>query len=560
MIVPFFALGASAFADPPALVQADEFERVELRVTSSQPRVVIVDRGTGDGLLLRDRVVFRPREGGTFDGVIVRIGERVAVVEPLDPSFVPAPGTRGEVLVPRARFAPTVAPTKPADAQPKEGEKPATAEHPAWKNQDEAWTPDQPLLAKVRPFRPSERESRFSGRVYTIADYIESSLDSRTDTFVRAGTDLLYENAFGGGGDLHADFEVNHRVTDVPDGDDQTKSRVRLDRLSYSWGGDRFASERFELGRFLQHDMPEFGVLDGIEWDRRLGGGSRIGASLGFMPEPTAEQTTGNDLQAAAWYRWVSDESERFSIGAGYQKTYHNGSSDRDLIVGRFHYLPIDAWNVDGTVWLDVYTASDDAKGSGIEPTQAYTSLSRHWDNGSDVRLSYTHLAFPEIKRDEFLPVTTQQLADDHNDRASIYTRQPLGSAIGISGEIGGWKDQDNSGGDAEVGFDVRDILVKDSRVDVAAYGTDGSFTRVLGWRASIGVDTRSGRWSLGYEFALQNQDGFSSNNDDLPLHRVRANWDLFTSSGWSFSTHVEGVFFDQETSILAGVYMQRSF
>src|SRR5215813_259492 len=55
-----------------------------------------------------------------------------------------------------------------------------------------------------------------------------------------------------------------------------------LYRLSYSIGGDRFAPDRIEVGRFLQYGMPEFGVLDGVEWDRRLAGGDSFGASVGF--------------------------------------------------------------------------------------------------------------------------------------------------------------------------------------------------------------------------------------------------------------------------------------
>src|SRR6201988_4439863 len=97
--------------------------------------------------------------------------------------------------------------------------------------------------------------------------------------FARAGTVLLVENFMQKGGDLYFDAETNYRDTDVPDDDDDQDTLLRLERFSYAWGGNRFAADRYEVGRFLQHDMPEFGVLDGGEWTRRLSGGDIFGGS-----------------------------------------------------------------------------------------------------------------------------------------------------------------------------------------------------------------------------------------------------------------------------------------
>ncbi len=550
---------------------------VEVRVTSTQPRMAVIDRGTADGLAKQDRVVFRPREGGRFEGTIVRIGERAAVVELDDGAFTPAPGTRGDVRVPVARFAAPAQPAAPNSIGPGPAVKPPAAPapadradpaaqatqppaHPPWQKVDDEWSADQPLLARVRPLHPEERESQISGRVYTIADYMSNTEGNARDVFARAGTDLLYENAFGQGGDLHFAGEVNYRKTDNSDGDDDERRLLRIDRLSYSWGGNRFTPDRFEVGRFLQHEMPEFGLLDGFEWDRRLSGGNSFGASAGFLPEPDPNQTTGRDLSVAAWYRWVADESELLSVTAGYQKTFHELDADRDLLVAKVLYLPIDAWTFSGTTWVDLYTSSDTAKGAGAEVTQAYVTTGRHWESGSALRATYTHLAFPELQRNEFLPVTAQQLADDHSDRAALYGRQALSRSVAIFGQTGAWKDQADDGGDAEGGFDVDNLLFSGSHAEVAGFGTDGRFVRTLGWRASLGATTERTAWSLGYEFTLNRIDGFQSNNNDIPQHRARASWEMHGEPGWTFSTYADVLLYDTETAVITGIMLQRSF
>ena len=54
---------AAAAQDEPA------FERVALRVIDVRPgSIVVVDRGTSDGLARGDRVVFHPRAGGVHSG------------------------------------------------------------------------------------------------------------------------------------------------------------------------------------------------------------------------------------------------------------------------------------------------------------------------------------------------------------------------------------------------------------------------------------------------------------------------------------------------------------
>lgn len=555
-------------ASAASTVQQEGFEVIELRVTSTRPRVAIVDRGTVDGLARLDRVVFRPRDGVPYEGTIVRIDERVAAVELDDPAFTPQPGTRGDVRVPKARIAalraaPPPSGSTPVDTnatEPLAGAAPDAPVHPPWERQDDEWTPEEPLLAKVRPLRPRERESRTTGRVYSFFDYAHSSEGNRTDWFARIGTDVTWENAFGNGGDLHFDGEFNSRRTDVPDGDDESLSRLRLDRLSYTWGGNRFDPDRFELGRFLQHDVPEFGVLDGFQWGRRLGSGNTLGASIGYMPEPDGKQKTGVDLQVATYYRFVADESEMLSFVAGYQKTFHHMDADRDLFVAKVLYLPPGSWNFSGTAWIDYYDATDDTKGSGLEVTQAYMSTGRRFDGGSSLRLTYSHLAFPELERHEFLPVTNDQIAKSRTDRVTAFGRQTLGRDAAIFARGGVWSDEADDGTDAEVGLEFDNFVARGLHVEAAGFGVDSRFEKTIGWRAGLGSSTSHGLWRVGYDFTLNDIDGFTADNDSVPQHRVRGSWDVHMDSGWSVATYADLLLFDSEQSLVAGIFVERSF
>lgn len=565
-MIPMLAWDAQGASAAP-VVQTEEWVVIELRISSTRPRVAIVDRGKVDGLERLDRVVFRPRNGVPYEGTILRIDERVAAVELDDAAIVPQPGTRGEVRVPRARLK--TPPPPPRPAAPTGGTPPAatdpappatTPEHPPWERQDDEWTPEKPLLAQVRPLRPSQRNSRFGGRVYSFMDYAKSTEGDRTDAFARVGTDLLWENPFGDGGDLHFDGEFNWRDTDVPDGDDATRTRLRLDRLSYTWGGDRFAPDRWEIGRFLHHDVPQFGLLDGVQWSRRLESGDTVGASVGYLPEPDAQQSTGDDLEFAGYYRYVADESEQFSLSGGFQKTFHHLNADRDLFVLQASYLPPDDWTFSGTAWIDWYTSGDTSKGSGFELTQAYVSTGRRWDSGSSLRFTYTHLAFPEIDRDEFLPVTNDQLADDRSDRVAVQGKQMLGEDVGLFARGGVWSDEDDDGTDAELGIEFDDLLARETSFEAAGFVVDSRFEKTVGWRANLAALSSTGLWRLGYDFTLNDIDGFAADNDSIPQHRVRGAWELDSEEGWSFSAYGDVLLFDSERSLVAGLFLQRSF
>ncbi|MBL8863662.1 MAG: hypothetical protein JNK02_16855 [Planctomycetes bacterium] len=532
---------------------------VEMRVVAAAPRRATVDRGALDGLEVGDRVTFRLRDGGERTGRVVELSERTAVVEPTDAAFVAIAGMRVEARLPAARFELVEEVIEEPLTPEPAAEGVELPERPPWQRPDDGWTDSMPLLAKVRPFRPEERERQLVGRAWTSLDHFASTEGDRSDTLVRVGFDAELLNPFSQGGRLALDVEWNRRETDVPDDDDDSRSDLRLDRLSYAWGGHRFARDRIEIGRFLHSEFPEFGVIDGVEWSRRLGGGGSLGASLGFMPEWDTLDEEGRDQEVAAWYLWAADESEVLALGAGYQKTFRDLDADRDLVVLKAAYLPLRAWTAQATAWVDFYSAGDDPKASGPELTQAWFTTGRAWEGGHSLDLSYRHLAFALTDRQEFLPVAQAQLADDRYDRAAVTARQRFGH-VGLREEAGVWSDEDEEGFDAELAFLVDDLLYDGALFEAAGFVTQGRFTELAGWRAALGGRGGVATWRLGYEFVVNRYEGFSADNDDLPHHRATGDLDWFTASGWSLTLHGETLLYDQETGWAASLYLQRSF
>ncbi|MCC6408986.1 MAG: hypothetical protein IT453_17630 [Planctomycetes bacterium] len=543
--------------------QDDDTQTVELRVAAQRPRGVLVDRGSVDGLAIGDRVRFRRRAGGVVDGRVVEVGERNALVALDDPAATVELGTRGEATIPSSRLEgeiERIAPATETESDEDAPLEPATEAHPPWTKDDDEWQEGEPLLARIVPLRPDERAPSYSGRIWASADEITSSEDDRTDGFERLGASFRAANHLGRGETIAIDFELDARRTDVPDDDDDTDSGLRIDRASYALGDSRFASDRVEFGRFLQRGMPEFGVLDGVEWGRRLSGGSRVGASLGYMPEPDRDFESGHDFQASAYYRWVFDESEVCSAAIGAQKTLHHGDSDRDLAIATFEYLPADGWNAHATAWVDYYTSGDQARGPGVELTQAYVRASRRFDGGDELAWTYTHFAIPDIERNEIPELSNAALADDRNDRFAVDWRRTLDDDLRLRAEAGVWSDEFESGGDGELAAEKRRLFGDDGRGELSLFGVSGRFSSAYGVRASLAKDDAYGAWTGEYEFAQNTIDGFDSTNNELPQHRLRLGRDWHSASGWSFACDVEAWLWDQETAFALHVFLQRSF
>ena len=549
------AASAGLTAQEPAQ-EKEEFVKIELRVSATgSGGLVTIDRGKTDGVAAGDRVTFRPRTGSVLRGRVLEVRERSATVEMDDPAFLPEPGTRGEVRIPATRS--DLPPEQGGLIEPPPVDGPPTdpppvtigPEHPDWSNPDDEWTSDLPLLARVKAVRPEDRAMLYSGRLWLIADQYGFSEGGRSSSLFRAGSDLSVENPFGYGGEMEMDLEFDDFEFNVPDLDDDNESAARVDRLSYAIGGTRFAPDRFEVGRFLQHGMPQFGYLDGFEWTHRLNNGHRVGASVGYMPELDVDYDTGDDAQISGFYEWVVDGRTDLSVAAGAQKTWHDGTPDRDLFVTRFDYIPADGWDVRGATWLD----------SGPEITEALLSFGRSWESDGLV-MTYRRLRFPDLENPLYLESLFDDVDNNHYDRLSMSGWHETAGDTRYRGAMGVWDDEDESGGDLELGVDTETDWLADSRSGFAVFATRGAFSVDVGARLSTGKAIEDGRWDISYEIADRHQDDFSHVSDDLWEHALRGSRAFYLPNGWYVS--VDGVTrrFDDDMSWALSLYVHKTF
>lgn len=583
-LVSLLQEGSPGAAPGPAqgapVVQDEATWQLALRVTSA-PRegFVVVDRGLRDGVAVGDMVVLSPRNGGALECIVREAQEDRATVElPSGAQRVPN-GTRGVARLPRGRArgsapgrsvasVPDTQGAASSEASPGERAEPSHStqtapkpEHGGWPDLDEGWTPEQPLLSSIGAVRPEQRERRLSGRAWTSFDSIFGVDGGRSDTFFRVGTEVIVENPFGAGGELGFDGEVTSRSTHFvsdANADDIGEAKFRLDRLYYELGGTRFAGDRWTFGRFISRDLPEIGVQDGVEWSRRFDGGHSVGVSGAFLPEPDADLDGASDFGFSGWYRWVRDEREETMWSAAFHKSFHDGDADRDLFVLKAHHLPRDGWTYLATAWVDLHTG--DALDDGLALTEAHASAGRRFDGAHDLRLTYDHREYPELLRQEFPAVGVESISDGVLDRLGLAGSATLGSEQRISGRVGAWSDEDDGGGDFELGYETRGILLPGSRLRLAAFLAQGKFSALRGARIGLGRSEGNVDWEIFYEVQEDAFEGFEGINDDAVQHRVRATTERTTRSGWVIGLYGEVQLQDIEDVFLAGFHVGRSF
>lgn len=559
-----------AVADPPnAQVGQVEPKRLVLRVIEVRAGgLVVVDRGSSDGLQVDATVTFTPRGGAPVAGRVLSVDPRTAVVELTAASELPS-GTRGETWVepPAVQSAPEpVAQVGASEANPlAEGEAPQAEgagegelpPHPGW-TKDE-WKPDQPLLSQMAEVRPEDRPWTLRGSLSFLSQRIYTNEDDREDAFDAIGLNVIADNPFGWGGRMQFDGAWTDRETITPDDQGEADTLERLDRLSYATGGTRFETDRLEFGRFLQNGMPEFGLLDGIEWGHRLRNGDRYGFSLGFMPEPLPEQDSGDDFQIAGYYEWVRDAREELTAAVGFQTTWNNGDSDRDLLVSRVRYAPSDAWNVYASLWLDIY-GSDDVARSGVGVTLADLIARRSFSNGQGLEFGYRHLEFPELLRNEFEPITLEELADDHLDR--VYTRAwtPIGEGLRLDTRAGAWIDEHDDGYDGRMSLQMFDVFTESDRWELTGFLSQGRFSLLQGVRLGAGLDRGQARYDVALEAFNTDQNGFDDNNDDFRTTRLVATAEWYWDNGWVLTVEADGVTGTDPDGVRLSLFAQRNF
>jgi hypothetical protein len=346
----------------------------------------------------------------------------------------------------------------------------------------------------------------------------------------------------------------------TPSDGTESDSLARLDRASYYRGGTRFDPSRWELGRFIQYGMPEFGLVDGFEWTKRRKNNHRYGVSIGYMPDPYPQVEQWEDFQLAAFYSWAVDGSERFTVDGGYQKTWHKGSADRDLFVAKIEYLPLTGWDFQGAAWIDYYRNDDPFKDEGLDLTWARASAGKVWESGNGLTFTYRHGSFPDIERSEVLPEPSAgELAESYNDRLAASGWRWLGDNRRMHSEVGVWNDEVDFGGDADLGVEVINIG-RDNTADLTAFGTAGRYEWLLGGRFTYGELLSNGRWDAMYELGFHHRYGFSFDRDDIWQHRFRMTRDLEILGDWNLHLSGDILLWDTDGAFTLGFYLQRMF
>lgn len=549
VLAPSSAHAQEPIDTDPATDEQTAVESIDLRVTVASGRTLTVDRGRSSGLRAGDRVMFLPLGASAFEGVVRLVEENSAQVDLDGIELSVEPGLRGEVRIPAARL----------EELAQQERKPATPEHPPWQRAPEEWDQSKPLLAPVESPTPDARPSEVHGRAYTLLDFVDDNQGGDRQ-YLRSltGFDTVWTNPFGAGGRLTFDGAFSYRVAES-DGETETESILRLERLSYAWGGDRDRPHRVEVGRFLSHEFPELGILDGVEYAYRLKGGSRIGASFGGLAVPFDKLETDGDVAASVFFRVVTDERETLALGGAFQKTWHDGEADRDLFLATADWRIAERTFFRGAAWVDFYGSEEQFEDEGVELTQLQLRVDQRFAKGG-LGLFASRYKWPDLLRDELPTTTTTDLPDFEVSRVGIDGWGQVSEHLRLGARIEAWEDEEDDGNAAELRVGLPDLLWDRGTLDLSVFGNQGRFSDVFGGRIS------AMRWfgphalRLTYELRQFEQSGFTGEQSTLLQDIIRAGFDMALGRNWNVSIDTYTRFGDEQDAFGLTLYLQRSF
>lgn len=547
MNVPRTALWAGLLALGQGLCaqEPQEQERVVLTVTAVSGRSVFLDRGREAGLEPGMRVrLFAP--GGPLQARIEAVAGDSARAD-LPPGALPPVGTRGEVFVP-VRETGQQPPPRPAGA-------PAPPAHPPWTREEGERPEDLPLLAPAFARAPDERPVQLRGRTWLNAWWSEDRGGDRRSRWLssRLGARADATNLFGHGGRLHVAGEWQVRATDVQDRDDRQEQRLRLDRLSYAVGGEDWAASRLEVGRFVSPLLPEIGLLDGAEGVLQFEGGTFAGAGFGALPLPFPARDSGDDLGLHVFGGWQDDGGQEFVVA--YQKTWHRGHADRDLLLLRARLRPTEALWLFGSAKVDLYTASDPVHGSELDLTELW--LQARYAPGADgIAVSVSRFRWAETERREFA-TPPGDLLFERVDRLDVdLFGEPLdGLRVALRGDL--WRDRERDGAAGSVDLQLRDLAGTGTWAGLTVFRTDGSFQQGEGARLELRRRFGAVDASAGYEWQRYRTSGLLFGDERLQRQAVRLGADFDIGEMTSVGLGLDRQSGDGEDSITASLFLQ---
>jgi hypothetical protein len=567
-LAPLAAATARGSAFVREALDQDQYERLDARVTAIAGQNVYLARGRVDQVETGDRIELYPTSGPQVRA-IVRSVSKTSVRAELDlPSPTLVVGDRAEIWLPLARLNPPTPEPKtkaPSTSDPEtpstDKPKPDLPEHPPWESDLGSVDQDAPLLAPIQAVKPEERVVDITGRAWLdVSQTNDKQNGNTTIRSSRLGLDTTLTNAFGHGGELEFDAEFFERSFDPDDAPAESEDGMRVNRLNYLIGGDRYDPTSWQMGRFFSRGMSEFGLIDGLEWQRRSNDGNRWGWHVGALPLSKGDLQSGDDIVIGLFHHWTRDASESLTIDTGYQKSWHKGETDRDLLVINTTWLPSARTFVFGSAWIDVYDGSEAIKSSGPELTQFIGSATWRAESNGGVGLTLSHNKIPELLRDEFDELTATEILDSKVSRVSLYGYKDVIKDVELRARIDRWKDEEDSGGRLELSTSARNRLYSDGRVELAVFQDDNKFSSGPGLRLTATKNTPKGWLRLTYETARTVNEDFFGVDDTLVRDVFRASWDTTVGQSWDLSLNAEQRSGDAEDALTLGVYLQKRF
>jgi hypothetical protein len=466
--------------------QSDETVSVAVQVTDSSGESIFLDKGRDAGIDVGQRVLLYSRTHGILTGTIRGVSRNSSNCT-LDAGVLAVEfGTRAEVLVPkRSLLTETPGPEN----------RPSRPEHPPWSTSPPDWNNDSPLLLPAFSRSASERPSEVTGYTFLRGSYSNNQFGTNNQ-YVQgeAGLDATLLNSIPWGGVLRLRAEYMYQADMLSNAPSTHENDARVDWFSCVWGDLRKSSLRAEVGRFLQHEFSELGVIDGGECTTKIGDSWHVGASLGAMPDYRHGLYLTGDYQGAAFGKFVSGTREEFSLGVAYQKTLHDGVWDRDLIVAVAEYVPSSSFSARASVWMDYYTAHELVKPPGIELTEAHAYASYRFDVDNNLGVFFTRSRQPDTLRNELLPpgqTPTPQVAELLLENLSLYygaySWHRLSQRMTLDTRVNLWSDQtQQSGVSGEVHVAFQDVLFDKGELGFSAFYTDGIYSKGPGARVTV--------------------------------------------------------------------------
>ncbi|MCA9292909.1 MAG: hypothetical protein KDA20_03755 [Phycisphaerales bacterium] len=492
-----------AFADD---ASADtEHQPLRVVVTSTSGQSVFIDKGRLDGVHAGMDLWLFPDGSDPIVTVINIVSASSARADLPVGVEVPLIGTPGEIRVPLA--PPPEESPEPADAE-QPAQTPVVPEHPPWETDLSDISPDEPLLAPVHRQKPAERAIKVAGRIYFNSHYTHDAGSGRDSSFMtgRLGTTLTVRNLLHDGGRLRFDAEAAAHRNEISGRGSETERDWRLERLSYAWGGEDFASYRAEVGRFYSIYLPELGLLDGAEAALQFDKGWTIGTGLAIIPRNNRDRDWDGDVGAHVFVNYETEKPGLGSATLGYQKTWHQGKEDRDLVLGRMNWRPSDKWWLFGSFRADIYTSDDEIKGSGVELTEFWAQVRYTPTRNIGGSVGYSRFRWPELERSDYRLLPVEIIENGQVDRGSFSAWAKLNKILRVTANYDLWQDDTNSGSSGDLTADWSALGEDLPALRAAVFFVDGNFNSGTGLRAELRHQINDINGYFGYE--IFNYDG----------------------------------------------------